>query len=79
MKIHLPNSAFLGKYRSISKIFRYFKSELLEITAHKEWISIHPVVLGMIASLGLSLKPQDITCEHMEAKSKHYLKKNEVI
>ena len=75
MKIHLPNSAFLGNIDPFLRSFDTSNPELLEITAHKEWISIHPVVLGMIASLGLSLKPQDITCEHMEAKSKHYLKR----
>ncbi len=75
MKIHLPNSAFLGNIDPFLRSFDTSNPESLEITAHKEWISIHPVVLGMIASLGLSLEPQNITCEHMEAKSKHYLKR----
>ncbi|MEK6867969.1 MAG: hypothetical protein AABX98_04045 [Nanoarchaeota archaeon] len=35
----------------------------LEITANKKWISIHPVVLSMVAALGLTARPSEITCE----------------
>lgn len=75
MKIHLPNSAFLGNIDPFLRSFDTSNPEVLEITAHKQWISIHPVVLSMIAALGLSLKPQNIKCEQMEAKSRHYLKR----
>ncbi len=34
---------------------------------------MHPLVLSLIASLGLNLKPENIHCEKFEAKSKHYL------
>jgi len=72
MKIHLPNSAFLG---NIDPFFRGFDPAdpgRLEITANEKWISVHPVVLSMIAALGVSMKPE-IRCEKLEAKSRHYL------
>lgn len=75
MKIHIPNSAWLGNIDPFLRSFDTSKPGKLEITAHKQWISIHPLVLAMVAALGLSCKPENITCEHMEAKSKHYLKR----
>ncbi len=74
MKIHIPNSAFLGNIDPFIRTFDTSNSEVLEITANKQWISIHPIVLAMVAALGLSLKSENIQCEHMEARSKHYLK-----
>lgn len=75
MKIHIPNSAWLGNIDPFIRSFTTTQSNKLEITAHKQWISIHPLVLSMVASLGLSCKPENIISEHMEAKSKHYLKR----
>lgn len=75
MKIHLPNSAFLG---NIDPFFRAFDSSnpyKLEITANKKWISVHPVVLSMVAALGLKVGRLNIHCEKMEATSKHYFKR----
>ncbi len=73
MKIHLPNSAFLGNIDPFLRGFDSSFPERLEITANNKWISVHPVVLSMIAALGLTLKPQNIHCENFTAKSKHYL------
>jgi len=75
MKIHLPNSAFLGNIDPFLRDFDASSPDSLEITANKKWISIHPVVLSMIASLGLTLKPENIKCEKLEATSKHYLER----
>lgn len=75
MKIHLPNSAFLGNIDPFLRSFDTENADVLEITANKKWISIHPVVLAMIAALGLTIKPQNILFEKLEAKSKHYLKR----
>ncbi len=75
MKIHIPNSAFLGNIDPFLRTFDTLNPKVLEITANKQWISIHPIVLSMVAALGLSLKPENIKCEHMEARSKHYLKR----
>ncbi len=75
MKIHIPNSAWLGNIDPFLKSFDTSRPDKLEITAHKQWISVHPVVLSMVVALGLSCKPKNIICEQIEAKSKHYLKR----
>ena len=73
MKIHLPNSAFLGNIDPFLRSFNNADSSSLEITSNKQWISIHPAVLSMVAALGLKVKK--IKCKNMEAKSKHYLER----
>ena len=73
MKIHLPNSAFLGNINPFLRGFESSSPDILEITANDKWISVHPVVLSMIAALGISIKPSNIRCERLEARSKHYL------
>ena len=73
MKIHLPNSAFLGNIDPFLQSFDSSDENSLEITANKKWISIHPVILSMVASLGL--KAKNIKCEKLEATSKHYLER----
>ncbi|MFH1542237.1 MAG: ATP-binding protein [bacterium] len=75
MKVHLPNSAFLGNIDPFLRNFDGSDPSKLEITANKKWISIHPVVLAMVAALGLTVKSRDIRCERLEAKSKHYLQR----
>jgi anti-sigma regulatory factor (Ser/Thr protein kinase) len=75
MKIHLPNSAFLGNIDPFLKGFDPSNPAILEITANKSWISIHPVVLSFIAALGSTVEPSNIHCEKFEAKSKHYLER----
>lgn len=75
MKIHLPNSAFLGNLDSFLRAFNSKKPAELEITANKKWISLHPLVLSMVAALGLSLPQEKIHCEKLEAASKHYLER----
>ena len=73
MKIHIPNSAFLGNIDPFLKGFDPSSPDTLQITANSKWISVHPIVLSMIAALGLTMKPEKIHCEKFEAKSKHYL------
>ena len=73
MKIHIPNSAFLGNIDPFFRGYDPSSPDLLEITANEKWISVHPVVLSMIAALGLTVKPENIRCEKFEATSKHYL------
>lgn len=75
MEIHIPNSAFLGNIDSFLKSFNPEEPDKLEITANKKWISVHPVVLCMIASIGMDIKNSSIKCEKLEAKSKHYLER----
>lgn len=73
MRIHLPNSAFLGNIDPFLKSFNTRNPEILQITANKQWISVHPVVLSLVAALGLTVKRTDI--EPLEAASKHYLQR----
>lgn len=75
MKIYIPNSAWLGNIDPFLRNFDTSTPNKLEITANKQWISIHPMVIAMIAALGLTIEPEQITCETMEARSKHYLKR----
>ena len=75
MKIHLPNSAFLGNIDPFLRSFDSSDSTKLEITANKKWISIHPIVLSIVASLGINIDPSNIFCEKLEATSKHYLER----
>ena len=73
MKIHIPNSAFLGNIDPFLRGFDPSSPETIEITANEKWIAVHPIVLSMIAALGLTVKEDKIHCEKFEAKSKHYL------
>lgn len=73
MKLHIPNSAFLGNIDPFLKSFDPCFPEFLEITANDKWISVHPLVLSMIAALGLTVEPKNIRCQKLEAKSSHYL------
>ena len=75
MKIYLPNSAFLGNIDSFLRTFDNSDPTKLKITANKKWVSIHPIVLSMVASLGLTIKSSNIHCEKLEATSKHYLER----
>jgi len=73
VKVHLPNSAYLGNLDPFLQGFDPSNRDSLEITANEKWISVHPVVLSMITSLGLNLSPDQIHCQKLEAGSKHYL------
>ncbi len=72
MKINLPNSAFLGNLDAFLRGFNPANPDTLEITAHRSWVSVHPVVLAMIAALGSSIDPSKVTCEPFVAASKNY-------
>lgn len=73
MKIHLPNSAFLGNIDQFLRLYDPSNPNHLVVTANKKWIAIHPVVLCMVTALGINLKPENIVIEELEAKSKGYL------
>lgn len=77
MKIHIPNSAFLGNINAFLKSADFSDKNLLEITANEKWLSVHPMVLCMIAALGKEIRSNSIDelpirCERFTAKSKHY-------
>lgn len=73
MKIHLPNSAFLGNIDPFIRGFDPSDPERLEITANDKWIAVHPAVIAMVAALGLKVGPAGIRCQRLEAGSSHYL------
>jgi len=73
MRVHIPNSAFLGNIDPFIKSFDPEGPGFLEITANDKWISVHPAVLSMIAALGVTVDPANIRCQRLEAKSSHYL------
>lgn len=75
MKIHIPNSAFLGNINSFFKGFDPSNPEALAVTANQSWISIHPLALAMIAALSRTVDPTSISCEKLTARSKHYLER----
>jgi anti-sigma regulatory factor (Ser/Thr protein kinase) len=75
MKVYLPNSGWIGNIDPLLKSLDKSHPSELKISAHKEWVSVHPVVLCIVAALGLSCKPQNIFFDKLEAKSKHYLKR----
>ncbi|MBW3019444.1 ATP-binding protein [Candidatus Woesearchaeota archaeon] len=75
MEVHLPNSAFLGNIDPFFRAFNSSNPKQLKITANKKWISVHPLVLCMVAALGLKVGKNNIFCEKLEATSKHYLER----
>ena len=75
MQIHIPNSAFLGNIDPFLHSFNPEDNTTLFVTANNRWISVHPVVLSMIAALGMNITSQNIKFQKLEAKSKHYLER----
>ena len=73
MKIHIPNSAFLGNIDPFLRGFDPSDPDSLRITLNPNWTSVHPLVLSMIAALGLNVKPENIYIDKLEAKSGTYL------
>lgn len=74
MKIHLPNSAFLGNIDTFLRSIDPFDDSTLEISFNKKWMSLHPVVLSMVGALGIYFNEnhKTITCEELEGASKQY-------
>lgn len=75
MGVHLPNSAFLGNIDSFFRSFDVSNPTELEITANKKWTSVHTVILSMIGAIGLELGGKNVTCEKLQAASKHYFER----
>jgi len=80
MKIHLPNSSFLGNINSFLKSIDISKEDVLEITSNEKWISVHPVIVCLVASLGLEVRQRSklsnpIICQKFTAASKHYFER----
>ncbi|VVB99399.1 Uncharacterised protein [uncultured archaeon] len=66
----------MGNIDPFLRSFSPEQKDSLHITSNAKWISVHPIVLSMVASLGLSIQDKSkIIFEHLEAKSKHYLER----
>jgi len=74
MKLHIPNSAFLGNIDPFIRSFEPAEPNKLEITFNEKWSSVHPLVLSMTAALGLAIKEKNgqINCHGTTAKSINY-------
>ncbi len=77
MQIYIPNSAWLGNIDPFLRTFDTNDSSKLEVISHPKWFSVHPVVLAMIAAIGLDQKKgkKTIIFPQLEARSKHYLQR----
>jgi anti-sigma regulatory factor (Ser/Thr protein kinase) len=77
MKLHFPNSAFLGNIDTFIRSIDTTNPAELTVSANKHWMSLHPVVLCMAYALALQTQRQHgaITCEPLEATNKHYLQR----
>ncbi len=77
MKIHIPNTVWLGNIDPFINSFDTSDGGILEITSHKKWVYVHPIVLCIIASLGLFMKEHNkkINFEKMTAASKPYFER----
>jgi len=72
VRIHLPNSVFLGNINHFLNGFDPSEPDKLEITSHPKWFWVHPVVLCMIAAIGKPVRPENVRFESL-ARTKHYL------
>jgi anti-sigma regulatory factor (Ser/Thr protein kinase) len=73
MKIHLPNSAFLGNIDTFLNSFDPSDKHTLEVTFNEKWLFVHPVVLSMVAALGLTVDSKYVITGEIKARSGHYL------
>src|SRR3989344_3213647 len=79
MKVHLPNSAFLGNIDAFLQKIDTSNPDVLEISSNEKWISVHPVVLCIVASLGIEVRARkpdlSVKCQRFTATSKHYFER----
>lgn len=75
MKIHIPNSAFLGNIESFTNHFDPNNISSLEVTSNQNWISVHPLVISMAIALAKDVKLNggEIKSDDFNAKSRAYL------
>lgn len=75
MKVHLPNSAFLGNIDTFLKNIDLNEPKILKVTFNKDWMSLHPLVISMTAALALSVEDKGkVISGKITATSGHYLK-----
>jgi len=75
MKIHMPNSAFIHNINSFLRGFDPENPDVLEVTANPKWVHVHPLVVSMIAALGLKAGKGNVSFQKSEAKSMPYFER----
>lgn len=75
MKCYISNSVFIGNIDPFIAGFDMSDSKKLEISTHDRWMSVHPVVLAMIAAKGMTLPKGSITFDAVTAASAGYLER----
>jgi len=75
MKVHLPNSAFLGNIDPFLKSIDISEPGTLVVSTHPTWVSVHPMVLSMLAALAVKVGKENATFENVTARSGHYLQR----
>jgi anti-sigma regulatory factor (Ser/Thr protein kinase) len=75
VKIHIPNSAFLGNIESFTSKFDPLEFDELTVTSNQKWISVHPLVISMTIALAREIKMRQgqVNCMDFSAKSRPYL------
>ena len=73
MKIHLSNYSYLRNFGVFLDGFDATEPNRLQITTNARWIQVHPGVLTVVAALGLTLSPDNITFDDITARSGYYL------
>ncbi len=75
MKFYLSNADYLRNFEAFLRNFDPSQPERLDIATHDRWINVHPVVITMIAALGMTVKPENIHIDKVVARSGHYLER----
>ena len=77
MKIHLPNSVWIGNIDPFLRAFDTENKNMLEISSHEKWVSVRPVVLSMVTALGLKMRNEGKVIKFYKptATSKHYFER----
>lgn len=75
MRIHVPNSAFIGNIESFTNHFDPTNPSELIVTSNQSWISIHPIIISMVIALAEEVRESggSIQVQNFNAKSRPYL------
>ncbi len=75
MHLHVPNSAFLHNIENFINRIEGERNGELRITFHPKWVSIHPVILSMLACRAQQeiLKGNKVIIEYEKMRSLPYL------
>lgn len=75
MLCHISNSVFIGNIDPFLASFDLSDPSRLAITTHDRWMSVHPVVLTMLAAKGLTLGKGNVQFDTITATSAGYFKR----